>query len=126
MRLGRTRRALRAWLLAALAALISACYPARFGFWPPTERLPELQPGISSKADVEALLGTPIGRGAARFTPEMAPREIWVYGYLDFDGASMSVDDGKFIVFFADDHYDGHLWTLKGKPPERDKRANRK
>jgi len=126
VRLGRFRGAPRVWLLAAFAALASACYPARFGFWPPTERLPELRPGVSSKADVEALLGTPLGRGAARFTPEMAPREVWVYGYLDFDGASLSVDEGKFIVFFAGDHYDGHLWTLKGEPPEHETGAGRR
>jgi hypothetical protein len=120
VRLGRLRCAPRFWLLAALAALISACYPARLGFWPPTERLPELRPGVSSKADVEALLGTPLGRGAARFTPEMAPREVWVYGFLDFDGTSMSIDEGKFIVFFTGDHYDGHLWTLRGEPLKRD------
>jgi len=125
VRHGRFRSAPRVWLLVALAALASACYPARFGFWPPTERLPELRPGVSSKADVEALLGTPLGRGAARFTPEMAPREVWIYGYLDFDGASLSIDEGKFIVFFAGDHYDGHLWTLMGKSPKRDTRAQR-
>jgi hypothetical protein len=118
VRLGRFRRAPWIWLLAACAVLASACYPARFGSWPPTERLSGLRPGVSSKADVESLLGTPLGRGAARFTPEMAPREVWVYGFLDFDGASTSADEGTFIVFFAGDHYDGHLWTLKGDPPE--------
>ena len=125
MRFGRFRSAVRVWLLAALAALASACYPARIGFWPPTERLPELRPGVSSKADVEALLGPALGRGTALFTPEMAPREVWFYGFLNFDGASLSVDEGKFIVFFAGDRYDGHLWTLNGKPPERDTRTQR-
>ena len=120
MKLGRFRSAPRVWLLAALAALASACFPARAGFWPPTERLPELRPGISSKADVEALLGTALGRGAARFTPEMAPREAWIYGLLNFDGASMSVDEGLLMVFFDGNHYDGHFWRLTGAAPERD------
>ncbi len=126
MRLGRFRTAPRVWLLAALAALISACYPARFGFWPPTERLPELQPGISSKADVEALLGTPLGRGVARFTPEMPPREVWVYYFLNIDLARLSRNEGQLMVFFDGDHYDGHFWTLKGRPPERQTGASRR
>jgi len=123
---GRLRSAPRVWLLVALSALASACYPARAGFWPPTERLPELRPGVSSKADVEALLGTPLGRGAARFTPEMAPREVWVYTFFNYDGASTSADGGTLAVFFDGDHYDGHLWTLKGEPPERETGAHRR
>jgi hypothetical protein len=126
MRLGRYHTSPRVWLLVALSALASACYPARAGFWPPTERLSELRPGVSSKTDVETLLGTPLGRGAARFTLEMAPREVWVYGYLNFDGASMSVDEGQLMVFFDGNHYDGHLWTLKGDAPERDTEAHQR
>ena len=96
------------------------------GFWPPTERLPELRPGISSQADVEALLGTPLGRGVARFTPEMAPRDVWVYYFLNVDVARWSRNEGQLMVFFDGAHYDGHFWTLKGRPPERHTGANRR
>lgn len=117
MRSRRRCRAARVWLLVALAMLTSACYAARAGFRPPVERLPELRPGISSKADVEALLGTPLGSGAARFTVEMTRRQIWVYGYLDYGGKSMGMEHGQLLVFFDGDHYDGHVW-IAGKPPE--------
>jgi hypothetical protein len=114
----------RIWLLVALAALASSCYPGRAGFWPPVERLPELRPGVSTKSDVEALLGTPVGRGAARFTREMTRRQVWVYGYLGFDGRSTSTDEGQLMVFFAGDHYDGHFWTTKGRIPEPRREVN--
>jgi hypothetical protein len=118
------RSGARVCLLAALAAVASACYPARGGFWPPAERLPELRPGVSSRADVEALLGAPLGRGAARFTPEMARREVWVYGYFDFDGTSTKADQGQLMVFFDGSRYDGYFWTTRGKPPESGRGAS--
>ena len=124
MRNHRCRSAARVCLLAALAAVASACYAARGGFWPPTERLPELRPGVSSKADVEALLGTPLGRGAARFALEMARREVWVYGYFDFDGTSTKVDQGQLMVFFDGSRYDGYFWAARGKPPESGRGAS--
>ena len=125
MKLGRFRSAPRVWLLVALSALAPACYSARGGFWPPTERLPQLQPGVSSKADVEAVLGSPVGQGVARFTPEMAPREIWFYSFINYDGAGMSIDNGNLAVFFDGNLYDGHFWTLKGKIPEDNTRVDR-
>ena len=122
MRNHQCRAVARVCLLAALVAMASACYPARGGFWPPTERLPELRPGVSSKADVEALLNTPLGRGAARFTLEMARRDVWVYGYFDFDGTK--VDQGQLMVFFDGGRYDGYFWTTRGKPPESGRGAS--
>jgi hypothetical protein len=111
------RAAARVCLLAALAALTSACFPARAGFWP-TERLPELRPGVSTQADVVALLGTPLGRGAARFTPEMLRREVWAYGFMNFSGTSTSSDEGMLLVFFDGGRYDGYYWTALGKTPK--------
>ena len=109
----------RAWLLVALAALGTACYPAHFGFRPRAERLPELRVGVSTKGDVEALLGKPLGHGAARFAPELARRAIWVYGYVAYDGGLPRTEEWTLLVFFADDRYDGHLWWANREPPRR-------
>jgi hypothetical protein len=112
-------------LLAAAATLTSACYSARIGFWP-AEHLPELQPGVSTQADVVALLGTPLGRGAARFTPEMPRREVWAYGFMNFSGTSTSNDEGMLLVFFDGDRYDGYYWTALGKTPKPQSGATRR
>jgi hypothetical protein len=109
----------RAWLLAALAALGTACYPAHVGFRPHAERLPELRVGASTKGDVEALLGEPLGHGAARFAPELAAGDLWVYGYEGYDGGLPRVERWILLVFFAGDRYDGHLWTANRQPPRR-------
>ena len=111
------RAAARVVLLAAAAALTSSCYPTRAGFWP-AERLPELRPGVSTEADVVALLGTPLGHGAARFTPEMPRREVWAYGFMSFSGTSTSSDEGTLLVFFDGGRYDGYYWTALGKTPK--------
>ena len=109
------RRAL--WIAALLVA--SACFPSRMGFWPPADRLVELRPGVSSKADVEALLGVPLGHGEARFAPELVPREIWVYGFFDYSGRGTSFDQGLLLVFIdGDGRYDGHAWTTSGNTPK--------
>jgi hypothetical protein len=100
-------------------ALGTACYPAHIGFRPHAERLPELRVGASAKADVEALLGKPLGHGAARFAPELARRAIWVYGYAAYDGGLPRIEKWFLLVFFADDRYDGHLWTANRQPPRR-------
>jgi hypothetical protein len=117
-----SRAAALIFLLAAAAALTSACYSARGGFWP-AEHLPELQPGVSTQADVVALLGTPLGRGAARFTPEMPRREVWAYGFMNFSGISTSVDEGMLLVFFDGGRYDGYYWTAVGRTPKPPSRA---
>jgi len=109
----------RAWLLAGLALLGTACYPAHFGFRPRAELLPELRVGVSMKSDVEALLGEPLGHGAARFAPELARSDLWVYGYEAYDGGLPRFEKWILLVFFAGDHYDGHLWKANRQPPRR-------
>jgi hypothetical protein len=121
----RRRPPWRAWLASALAALAIACYPAHVGFRPHTERLPELRVGVSTKGDVEALLGKPLGHGAARFAPELARGDLWVYAYEGFDGVSPRTEQWTLLVFFSRGHYDGHLWTANRKPPKRSVKESR-
>ena len=112
-------------LVAVLAAVLSACYSAWGGFWPPVERLGELRPGVSSRDDVEALLGTPVGHGMARFTAEGSPREIWVYTRAGYPGSGTTLRHAQLLVFLEDGRYDGHFWTIIGRPPEASTGAGR-
>ncbi len=121
----RRRLPWRAWLLAGLAALGTACYPAHFGFRPHAERLPELRVGVSTKGDVEALLGRPLGHGAARFAPELARGDLWVYGYVAYEGGLPRIEEWILLVFFAGDRYDGHLWRSNRQPPKRSAKERR-
>ena len=125
MRTWRRGTAARVALMVTLAGFTSACYSAWGGYWPPVERLDELRPGISSRADVEALLGTPLGRGMARFTPESAPREVWIYARAGYPGRGTSFHNAQLVVFLDDGRYDGHYWTIVGKPLEPSTGAGR-
>jgi hypothetical protein len=61
-------------------------------------------------------LGEPRGRGIVRYTPEVAPRKIWFYEYVETDGKAVKI---KFlIVFLAKEIYDGHLWFFSGSKTE--------
>jgi hypothetical protein len=81
------------------------------------ERLTELQPGVSSSADVEALLGAPLGRGMARLTPDSPESEVWIYGRFGYPGYGTSFRSAQLMVFLKEGRYDGHFWLTVGKPP---------
>ena len=109
-----------AWgtLISLLAGFTFGCYSMSGGFWPPVEHLDELRPGISSAADVENLLGTPLGHGRARFTPDSVSRDIWVYAKAGYSGTGFSFDEARLIVLFEDGRYDGYYFTILGRLPE--------
>ena len=109
--------AARLALVVTLTGVLSGCYSAWTGFWPPVERLEDLRPGVSSRADVEAALGKPVGQGGARFTPEEGPREVWVYRRAGYPGSGTTLHQAQLLVFLEDGRYDGHYWTILGKPP---------
>ena len=118
--------AARVALIATLAGFMFGCYSAWGGFWPPIEHLGELRPGISSSADVEDLLGTPLGRGRARFTPESAPVDVWIYVRAGYPGHGSTFHDSRLVVFFDDGRYDGHYWTILGGPQKPPTGADQK
>ncbi len=84
----------------------------------------ELKRGVSTKSDVERLLGKPNGKGAAMMPPTQTKRgDIWVY-YNSQTGTPrtspgkpirVEVDsqDQMIIVFFAGDIFDGYQWFLQ-------------
>jgi hypothetical protein len=70
-----------------------------------------LHRGVSTKADVQALLGVPNGPGSSQFPALGAPdqREIWYYEDIAFAGSAMRMQ--MILVFFKGNLFDGYLWT---------------
>jgi hypothetical protein len=90
-------------------SLLSGCLPSvKFGYPPRVENLASLQPGVSTTENILLSLGEPRGSGKVKFTPDMEPRSIWYYEYVESSGKKASL---KFLLVFVDkDIYDGHLW----------------
>jgi len=91
----------------------------RAGVFPDVDLMERsLTKGVSTKADAEALLGQPIGRGGALSGVEPGrPREVWVYGefgwsLIDMKGGVMRLhfDQRLLMVYFMDDRFDGFWW----------------
>ncbi len=91
----------------------------RVGAFPDVDRMEaELRKGVSTKADVEALLGPPIGHGGALSSVDPnRPRAVWVYGefgwsMIELKGstARLHLDQQLLMVYFVDDVFDGFWW----------------
>jgi len=93
--------------------LLSGCLPTmKFGYPPRVENLSSLQPGVSTTKDILLSLGEPRGAGKAKFNPDMGPKTIWYYEYVESSGKTATL---KFLLIFIDrDIYDGHLWFASG------------
>jgi len=77
----------------------------------------ELKQGISTKMDVQRLLGTPKGSGGAVFPIDPRPREAWYYD--DIEVTNLSSEAGLYrvkvrqqilLVFFEKGVFDGFMW----------------
>ncbi len=77
----------------------------------------ELKRGVSTKMDVQRLLGTPKGAGSAVFPVDPRPREAWYYG--DIEMTNMQSEAGIYrvkmrqqilLVFFEKGVFDGFMW----------------
>lgn len=83
-----------------------------------------LQRGVSTKADVQKLLGVPNGYGGSLFrNAPGGPREIWYYEDVEGTGASSRNDvmtlqmrQQILAIFFKGDAFDGYLWTNNTAP----------
>jgi hypothetical protein len=83
----------------------------------------ELHRGVSTKADVERLLGKPNGRGMTLLPTQDSARELWTYmdmqtGDAKSEGRAMGVATVRLdmraqeiYVFFDGDRFDGYLWA---------------
>ncbi len=103
------------WLAAILAtSFLAGCAAIALT---PVNRLGDLQPGVSTKADVERVLGTRDGVGGAAFPPGTQPAtanyEVWYY--LNTQKKKVDRDVYGFVprvllVFFEQDAFKGYMW----------------
>lgn len=87
----------------------------------------ELRRGVSTKMDVQRVLGAPNGFGSAIFPDDPAPLEVWFYDDLEIidfkaEGAVFrgNVRQQILLVFFDKGVFDGFIWfsnagTAKGR-----------
>ncbi len=106
----RSRVPLPRWLLPTLMCLVwaAAGCTMKYGSPPQIDRLAGLSVGVSTTADVRLALGEPRGEGMARLTPDLPPRKILFYEYVESDGSTTKLK--MLMVFTLADRYDGHLW----------------
>jgi len=106
------------WLMAGLAA---GCAPQKASTGPFTqvERVQtDLQRGMSTKLDVQRVLGTPKGTGSAELPLDPRPREIWYYSDIELtkirsEGRGVLRGDVRqqvLLVFFREGVLDGFMW----------------
>lgn len=112
-------------LMAGLVGCDTAGSVGRAGAFPDVDQMEaELKKGVSTKADVERLLGPPSGRGGALSALEpLRPRELWTYSEFGWSlieyqegGARVHLDQQLLMVFFVDDRLDGFWWHSNAGP----------
>jgi hypothetical protein len=109
-------------VLVTLVSFLVGCSPIqiRAGNRPDTNLLESsLHLGQSTRADVLATLGEPIGRGMARlpFDPRPSAGTMWSYYYeedlvRDILSQQPSADSRRIFlfIFFEGDTYEGYMW----------------
>ncbi len=119
---------MRRWLVAALATLLlGGCAPTTA--LTPVDLLGELKPGVSTKVDVEHVLGVRDGIGGAAFPPGTQPAaaryEVWYY--VNYQKKSVDRDvyavlPRVLLVFFEQGAFTGYMWfDLLGAPTRRER-----
>lgn len=77
----------------------------------------ELKKGVSTKIDVQRVLGTPMGSGGALLPTDPKPRDIWFYEDIEVTDYKLEVQWIKnirqqfLLLFFNKELYDGYLWV---------------
>jgi hypothetical protein len=86
-----------------------------FGDW--NEDLASLERGISTRRDVQRVLGAPDGSGRVLFPGEEIQFHVWYYGDLELKnlrqtpgGFRGDVRQQVLLVTFQEDVYDGFMW----------------
>jgi hypothetical protein len=83
-----------------------------------------LERQISTKGDVEKLLGSPDGRGSAALPLAPEPREVWFYQDIEATDVTaipggiieMKVRQQILLVFFHGGFFDGFMWYSTAMP----------
>jgi hypothetical protein len=104
-----------------LSALTAACAQgATTGAFTQTGRIEaELKRGISTKMDVQRVLGAPKGTGGAVLPLDPRPRELWFYQDVkvtklrsEGQGVLRGETGLQFLlVFFREGVFDGFMWS---------------
>lgn len=103
-----------------LAALLVAGCAAKgtTGAFTQTSRIAsELKRGVSTRMDVQRVLGIPNGSGNAVFPTDPRPREVWFYDDIEVTNARSEADIIRanirqqiLLVFFEKGVFDGFMW----------------
>jgi hypothetical protein len=117
-------------LLIAIAGVASGCVPQRMttGAFTEVGRLEtDLRRGISTKADVERVLGPAKGAGGAILPSSPDPRDVWFY--QDIEVTDITLEGGSpvqvvrvkmrqqiLLVFFDKGLFDGFMWYSNDVP----------
>jgi len=87
----------------------------------------DLQKGVSTKMDVQRMLGAPNGMGGASLPTDPKQREVWYYENIEMrdikreEGViKVNMRQQVLLVFFEKGVYDGYMWfTNVGKVEAR-------
>jgi len=104
-------------LIASLSSWGCSSATTRTGSIPDTRRMDaELRPGVSTKAEVQALLGKPNGYGGAVLPTDPRPHDVWFYNLIEASahgtkgGGRVNLQMDMLLIFFEQEIYDGHMW----------------
>lgn len=107
-------------VLLTCATVLAGCVEgATTGAFVPVDRIePELRRGVSTRADVQRLLGAPKGQGGMVFPEDRRELEVWYYEDIEVT-QSRKVAEGVIhadlrqqilLVTFDGDVFDGFIW----------------
>ena len=89
----------------------------------PLELDTALKAGVSTQADVRAVLGDPVGKGGAQLPFHETPRIAWTYfserGSLDMVRGGLNDERVYCFVFFDGDRFDGYMWFRSQLAPTK-------
>lgn len=109
-----------------LALLLGACGTLDFEGgrrFDPLQLDTALKAGVSTQADVRAVLGDPVGKGGAQLPFHETPRIAWTYfserGSLDMVLGGLNDERVYCFVFFDGDRFDGYMWFRSQLAPTK-------
>jgi hypothetical protein len=122
---GRAQRLTFAFVLALSAGPTIAQTPVGTGAFPKVEAIEtQLKRGVSTKADVQRLLGVPNGSGGALLPgygdkrQQLEPYQIWYYEDIEVTDTkaeeqlvTMNMRQQILTVFFRGELFHGYFWT---------------
>ena len=105
----------RAILGVALMVLDACATSFHAGSPPPVERLAALKPGVSTRADVAATLGSAQGQGNALSSSRPEVQDLLVYQYIETDGQQVRTRNLLVFVEKQSGLYQGYMWFRSGQ-----------